>query len=167
MGEYLKTDEVQQVILPWLVAGARRYLREGIVIPAKPAMAKREYQEEMHPVRGFVNECLVILDFDARDEMWPAADIYTCYCGWAKDVAGIEPVSNIVFGRQLKQAGIASIVVRIDPTRVQRMYRCKLNEQWTMQMRDPAFLKRAKDSKVVDLATRRRGDWKRNIGAFH
>lgn len=107
LGEMLKLlDEERAGILNWLVAGALRYLNEGLrgFIPPAVTSFTEDYREERDPVGTFVEAC--VLRGEGFEHLKVgAAEMYKAYTEWCEANA-IKPYQQTAFGLRLNALGI-------------------------------------------------------------
>jgi putative DNA primase/helicase len=91
-------DEEGPAILAWMVKGAVDVLENGLLTPESVKAATREYEESEDTIGQFIAECCIRVTTDFK---LPSSIVWQRYSQWCKD-NGLEPKSNIVFGRELK-----------------------------------------------------------------
>lgn len=98
-----KFDAERAGILNWLIAGALRYLNEGLqpFIPASVTAFTEDYREERDHVGVFVTSC-VIMD---PDRSVGAGDMFKAYTDWC-EANGLKPWTQTAFGTRLGALGI-------------------------------------------------------------
>jgi putative DNA primase/helicase len=98
-----KFDAERAGILNWLIAGALRYLNEGLqpFIPASVTAFTEDYREERDHVGVFVASC-VIMD---PDRSVGAGDMFKAYTDWC-EANGLKPWTQTAFGTRLGALGI-------------------------------------------------------------
>jgi putative DNA primase/helicase len=87
-------------ILRWAVEGCRKWQEEGIKVPQKAMAAMEEYRDEMDIVQRFLEERCITGDMYTTR----VGDLYQHFCSWCQK-SGDRAVSNIKFGRKLKEKG--------------------------------------------------------------
>lgn len=97
----LRTPEVRQGILNWMLEGALLWQREGLRPPQAVNEATQAYREEMDVLAAWLADCCVI---NKRAEA-KAADLYKSYCDWC-DANGEKPESQRSFGLRLTERGL-------------------------------------------------------------
>lgn len=104
LGERIIASELPGV-LNWILEGARRYRKDGLVDPVSVVTATSAYREEVDPVRVFLteadNEGRIILDANARMK---SSELYRVYVAWCTDNS-IRPLGESKFGRRMTAAG--------------------------------------------------------------
>lgn len=104
-------------ILNWLIAGVRRYLAEGIVLPDEVKAATKEYRDEMDPIGLFAHDCVE----PAEGSSVTARDMYMAYVSWSQANAK-KPYFETKFGRVMKMR------FERDEGRVRRYLNCRLHD---------------------------------------
>jgi putative DNA primase/helicase len=104
-------------ILNWLIAGACRYLAEGIVLPDEVKAATKEYRDEMDPIGLFAQDCVE----PSEDESVTAREMYLAYVSWSHANAK-KPFFETKFGRVMKMR------FPRDDGRVRRYLNCRLHD---------------------------------------
>ncbi|NPV50685.1 MAG: hypothetical protein HPY60_05750 [Candidatus Methanofastidiosum sp.] len=88
-------------ILNWALEGCRRWQSEGLKTPKSVELATKEYEEEMDPIKEFLED-ICTTETLGKTKTGELYQIYEEYCGFVK----INPIPNRVFGRRLAQIGI-------------------------------------------------------------
>lgn len=91
-------DAEGPAILAWIVAGAVKVMNKGLTEPKCVMAATEEYQQQEDSIQQFIDECCQRVSADFK---LPSGKVYQRYVEWCRD-NGLEPKSNIVFGRELK-----------------------------------------------------------------
>jgi len=100
-GELMKRFDAERAgILNWLIAGALRYLNEGLAVPEKVTALTDEYWEERDNVSVFAKSCLV----PQPGMKLRAGDAYKGYQTWCEK-NGLRPASQRSFGDRLNTLG--------------------------------------------------------------
>jgi putative DNA primase/helicase len=93
-------------VLNWILDGARRYAKQGLVDPTLVSNAVESYREEVDPIRTFLTEAVeegrILLDPEVEMR---ALDLYTTYSAWCV-ANSIRPMGAVKFGRRMTAAGI-------------------------------------------------------------
>jgi len=84
-------------ILNWLIAGAIRFLEEGLVIPDSVHEEVRKYRDEVDPLAGFIAACCRTVPGASVT----AREAYTAYKDWA-EANGVNPIFETSFGKKFK-----------------------------------------------------------------
>jgi putative DNA primase/helicase len=132
-GELMQAFDAERPgILNWLLAGALRYLNEGLpkFIPVAVTAFTDEYREERDPVGSFVEAC--VLRGEGFEHLKvAAADMYKAYTEWCEANA-IKPYQQTAFGLRLNALGIKK-------KRGHKVYymECWLNAAGTMAPPEP------------------------------
>jgi putative DNA primase/helicase len=92
-------------VLNWIIEGARRYAKDGLVDPINITSAVSSYREDIDPVRVFLTEAAN----DGRIRMGPEAsiksvDLYRVYVAFCTDNS-IHPMGELKFARRMTAAG--------------------------------------------------------------
>jgi putative DNA primase/helicase len=106
-GELMKVFDAERPgILNWLIAGALRYLNEGLTkfIPVAVTAFTDDYREERDPVGTFVEAC-VLRGPDFEHLKVGASEMYKAYTAWCEANA-IKPYQQTAFGLRLNALGI-------------------------------------------------------------
>ena len=88
-------------ILNWALEGCRRWQSEGLKTPKSVELATKEYEEEMDPIKEFLED-ICTTETLGKTKTGELYQIYEEYCNFVK----INPIPNRVFGRRLAQIGI-------------------------------------------------------------
>ncbi len=95
-------------VLNWIIEGARRYHKDGLIDPASVTAATSAYREEVDPVRVFVveaeSEGRIVLDPAAQIK---SSELYRVYSAWCVDNS-LRPMGEAKFGRRMTAAGYES-----------------------------------------------------------
>lgn len=98
------TDKIaMSAFFNWLIAGARRMYTDPLILPKRVADATNEYKSEQDIYSRFVNSRLL---FDESGKLgWKiyGKDLYGEFIDWCKEEEGIPPVSNKIFGLNVKK----------------------------------------------------------------
>ncbi|MCP4666925.1 MAG: hypothetical protein GY849_11215 [Deltaproteobacteria bacterium] len=100
LGEKLKTAEVQEAILAWLVAGYHTWKKEGIGTCKSVEKSNDEYRTEMDRVKGFFED---ELEFSIEGVI-PTAQLRAAYEMWASD-NGVKTLHVKEFNKRLRERG--------------------------------------------------------------
>jgi len=96
-----KLKEELPGILNWALEGCRRWQTEGLKTPKSVELATKEYEEEMDPIKEFLED-ICITETLGKTKIGELYQIYEEYCSFAKT----NPIPNRAFGRRLTQIGI-------------------------------------------------------------
>jgi len=88
-------------ILNWALEGCRRWQSEGLKTPKSVELATKEYEEEMDPIKEFLED-ICTTETLGKTKTGELYQTYEEYCNFVK----INPIPNRVFGRRLAQIGI-------------------------------------------------------------
>jgi len=111
VGERRKQDELVAEllgeapgILRWLADGYVAWRERGLDPPAAVLTETAEYRQTEDPLRGFMDECVVLGEgLRARGR-----DLYDSYCGFCREAA-VEPRSGTIFGKRLGERGFKAL----------------------------------------------------------
>ena len=96
-----KLKEELPGILNWALEGCRRWQAEGLKTPRSVELATKEYEEEMDPIKEFLED-ICITETLGKTKIGELYQIYEEYCSFVKT----NPIPNRAFGRRLTQMGI-------------------------------------------------------------
>lgn len=103
--------EERSGILNWLVAGAERYLAEGLIVPQEIVDATAEYREDMDPVGAFVLDCVTKVAAPPPNEepqKVSARVMYDAFSAWAHHNS-VRPWREKAFATAMSQKGFAKV----------------------------------------------------------
>ncbi|MCH5463223.1 DNA primase, partial [Secundilactobacillus sp. HBUAS58055] len=92
----LQREEVG--ILNWMVEGALKWQREGLIPPQIVQQASKDYRNEMDVTSEFIEECCTT----GEHEMGRASQIYQRYKQWANDNSQYL-MNSTKFGKEMGQ----------------------------------------------------------------
>ena len=110
---YIKYQLVEQSSVEYLirvgVEGLKRIIENNEFTKSeKVAEQIDEYENENNPIKAFIDECGVEM---IEDE--PTGDVYSRYQVFCAD-CGMQPMSNIVFSKQInKRLGVETVVTKV------------------------------------------------------
>lgn len=110
---YIKYELVEQSSIEYLIRvgieGLRRIIENNEFTKSeKVAEQIDEYENENNPIKAFIDECGVEM---IEDE--PTGDVYSRYQVFCAD-CGMQPMSNIVFSKQInKRLGFETVVTKV------------------------------------------------------
>lgn len=92
-------------VLNWILDGAKRYAKEGLIDPELVGKAVSSYREDVDPVRVFLAEA----SSEGRIKLEPAAEVksselYRVYVAFCQDNS-IHPMGELKFSRRVSVAG--------------------------------------------------------------
>lgn len=88
-------------ILRWLVEGALRFLRDGLVDPAGVTALTQSHREDLDPVGAFLAAC-VSTSAGGRVQARSMYEAFVAFC----EANAIRPWKETMFGRALKRKGL-------------------------------------------------------------
>jgi putative DNA primase/helicase len=88
-------------ILNWLIAGALRFLEEGLIDPPAVTALTTQHREDLDPVGAFLRDCV----FPAPGNEVQARDLYTCFRRYCAANA-IREWKEKAFAMALKTKGL-------------------------------------------------------------
>lgn len=99
--EKLRTQQEQEGILSWLVAGAVKYYSSGLVLSDDVSQATAEYKNKCDTVGRFLNECV-----EKQDGSYCGAhELFQHYETFCSE-SGLDPLTSTMFGRVVHIRGI-------------------------------------------------------------
>ena len=91
-------------ILNWMIAGAIRYLEDGLVLPEAVTLATAEYRSSQDPLHGFLENCILVTGSDM--DRVRSSDLYNAFCDWCAQDA-LRPIGAKNFGIIMRKHGEA------------------------------------------------------------
>jgi len=88
-------------ILNWLLDGARRWAKEGLIAPKVVIKATAEYREEMDVIGDFMRDRCVFREGSSIR----ARELFKCYQDWCDD-NNERACTERLFGLRLKELGV-------------------------------------------------------------
>lgn len=104
-------------ILNWLIEGCLEWQQSGLIVPQSVLAATKDYQEEMNPLRQFIEEVCVLGNFHVTvSELWVA------YNEWADETKEKYRLGRGTFCNRLEGMGFERKPVRTSSKKLEKCW---------------------------------------------